>query len=210
MSYSPTPGLTLDRIALVVLAAGASTRMGSPKALVTFEGRALLEHLLSPHLLDRLADAVVVLGHHCDRVRPVAERIGCRCVLNPDPDRGRMTSIQVGLVAIPPHIDAVFLQGVDCPLVRPATYEQLAAQLGGADVAIPRYEGRDGHPPLFSARLVPRIVAAQADESLRSVLYSDDVLRVAVDVDDPGVLLNIDRPEDLNQLAAVWRRRDCG
>jgi len=209
MSYSPTPGLTLDRIALVVLAAGASTRMGSPKALVTFEGRALLEHLLSPHLLDRLADAVVVLGHHCDRVRPVAERIGCRWVLNPGPDRGRMTSIQVGLVAIPPHIDAVFLQGVDCPLVRLATYEQLAAQLGGADVAIPRYQGCDGHPSLFSTRLVPRIVDVPADESLRNVLYSGDVRRITVDVDDPGVLLNIDRPEDLDQLAVVWRRRNC-
>ncbi len=209
MSHPPTPALTLDRIALVVLAAGASTRMGTPKALVTFEGQALLEHLLSPHLLDRLADAVVVLGHHCDRVRPVAERIGCRCVLNPDPDRGRMTSIGAGLAAIPPHIDAVFLQGVDCPLVRLATYEQLAAQLGGADVAIPRYDGRDGHPPLFSTRLVPRIVNARADESLRNILYSNDVRRVAVDVDDPGVLLNIDRPEDLDQLAMVWRRRDC-
>lgn len=209
MSYrpTPTPALTLDRTALVVLAAGAATRMGSPKALVTFEGRTLLEHLLSPHLLDRLADAVVVLGHHCDRVRPVAEQVGCRWVLNPDPDRGRMTSIQVGLAAIPPHTDAVFLQGVDCPLVRLATYERLAAQLGDADVSIPRYRGRDGHPPLISTRLLPAIVGARPDDSLRNILYSDDVRRTAVDVDDPGVLLNIDRPEDLSQLARLRPHR---
>ena len=67
--------LELRDIALLVLAAGRSTRMGSPKALVEHEGRPLVEHLLAPPLLREFGDVVVVLGHHADAVRPVGRTV---------------------------------------------------------------------------------------------------------------------------------------
>ena len=211
------PGaLALPDIALLVLAAGQSTRMGSPKALAEFGGRPLLEHVLAAPLLRELGDVVVVLGHHADALRPIVDRLGYRSVLNPDPDRGRTGSVQTGLQSLPAALRAVFVQPVDCPIILPETYLALAAAIGQDDVAIPSYRGKRGHPPLFSAALIPRILAAGPDESLRTLLQgpvgrfsksSCEVRCRVVEVDDPGVLVNVDRPEDLQQLAVIVGRR---
>jgi molybdenum cofactor cytidylyltransferase len=196
-----------DRIALIVLAAGRSTRMGSPKALVELDGRPLLEHLLSPGLFLKFGDVVVVLGHHAESLRPIVERSGYRQVVNGDPDQGRTGSVQVGLAALRGTIDAAFVQPVDCPLVAPETYAALLEVLPSVDVAIPSCQGRHGHPPLLSAALFPRILAAGPDEPLRDILLGAGVRRRYVEVNDPGVLLNVDRPEDLDQLAALYSAR---
>jgi len=228
-SCENAPGaLALADIALLVLAAGQSARMDSPKALVQFEGRPLLEHLLAPRLLREFGDVVVVLGHHADALRPIVDRLGYRSVVNPDPDRGRTGSVQTGLKALRPAVRAVFVQPVDCPMILPETYLALAAAIGSCDVAIPSYLGKHGHPPLVSAALIPRILAAGPDEPLRELLQAGwhgdacvamhgsnmPTLRVGmapgcrfVEVDDPGVLVNVDRPEDLQQLAVLYAGR---
>jgi CTP:molybdopterin cytidylyltransferase MocA len=194
------PALDLCHVALLVLVAGRSMRMGSPKALMLHEGRPLIEHLLAPPLLREFGDVVVVLGHHADAVRPAVERCGYRCVVNPDPDRGRTGSVQAGLRALSTAARAVFVQPVDCPLIRPQTYVSLATALGTADVAVPSYCAQRGHPPLLSARIIPPILAAAPDEPLRNLLQAADVDYRFVEVDDPGVLVNINRPEDLQAL----------
>jgi molybdenum cofactor cytidylyltransferase len=195
--------LGLQEIALLVLAAGRSTRMGSPKALVEFEGRPLLEHLLAPPWLQEFGDVVVVLGHHADALRPVVARLGYRRIVNPDPDRGRTGSVHVGLRALRAAVRAVFVQPVDCPIILPQTYLALAAAIGSADVAIPIYRGKHGHPPLLSVKIIPQILAAGPDEPLRELLQAREVGYRLVEVDDPGVLLNIDRPEDLQRLTSL-------
>jgi CTP:molybdopterin cytidylyltransferase MocA len=184
--------------ALVVLAAGRSTRMGSPKALAEFRGRPLIEHVVSPAWLRELGDVVVVLGHHAEVVRPLVTRLGYRHVVNPDPDQGRTGSVQTGLKALGESVRAVFVQPVDCPIVLPQTYAALAGAIGPADVALPSYRGNNGHPPLLSAKIIPQILAAGPDVPLRDLLHAPEVARRCVEVEDPGVLLNIDRPEDLH------------
>lgn len=190
-------------IALLVLAAGRSRRMGSPKALVEFEGRPLVEHLLAPPLLRDFGDVVVVLGHHHEALLPAIARAGCRYVVNRNPDQGRTGSAQVGLRMLRASIRAVFVQPVDCPIILPRTYAALATALGSSDVVIPCFRGQRGHPPLFSARNVPQILAASPDQPLRDLLQAPGTECRFVEVDDPGVLINIDRPEDLQSLFAL-------
>jgi molybdenum cofactor cytidylyltransferase len=192
--------LALHDIAILVLAAGQSTRMGSPKALIAHEGRPLIEHLLAPPLLREFGDVVVVLGHHADVVRIAVERCGYRHVVNPDPDRGRTGSVQAGLRVLGAAVRAVFIHPVDCPIIRPQTYVSLAAAIGPADVVIPCCGEQRGHPPLLAARIIPRILAAAPDEPLRNLWQAPDIDCLFVAVDDQGVLLNIDRPEDLQTL----------
>ena len=196
--------INFDRLALVVLAAGQSSRMGRPKALIELDGRTLLEHMLTRPVLDALGDVVVVLGHHADALRPIVERCNRRHVLNDEPDRGRTGSIQCGLQALRPDIEGVFLQPVDCPLVMPDTFHTLAGHLGEADVVIPTHHGQGGHPPLFAARLFEAIAAAGPDQPLRDILSAPDVSRGTIELDDPGVLLNVDRPEDLAALHELY------
>jgi CTP:molybdopterin cytidylyltransferase MocA len=177
--------------------------MGVPKALVEFEGRPLAEHLLAPPLVREFGDVVVVLGHDAEAVRPVVARLGYRHVVNPDPDCGRTGSVHAGLGALGAAFRAVFVHPMDCPIILPETYLSLAAAIGPADVAVPVYRGNRGHPPLVSAKIIPRILAARPDEPLRDLLQARDVIRRLVEVDDPGVLVNIDRPEDLEQLRSL-------
>jgi len=192
--------MNFDRLALVVLAAGQSSRMGEPKALIELDGRPLLEHILTGPLLDKLGDVVVVLGHHADALRPIVQRCNRRHVLNDHPDRGRTGSIQCGLQTLSPDIEGVFLQPVDCPLVMTDTFRSLAGHLGQADVVIPTHNGQGGHPPLFAARLFESILAAGPDQPLRDILSAPGISRCTIELDDPGVLLNVDRPEDLAAL----------
>jgi molybdenum cofactor cytidylyltransferase len=184
-------------VAVVILAAGNSTRMGSCKALIPLAGRPLIEHVLSSAFVRRLGEAIVVLGHEAEQIRPVAERFRCRCVLNPDPDRGRTGSVQAGLAVLGPEILAAFIQPVDCPLIREETYLALIDALGHAQVAIPCHQGAHGHPPLMSRAVFPRILAAGPEELLRDLLHSSAIQRAFVEVNDAGVLLNLNRPEDI-------------
>ena len=192
--------MNFDRLALVVLAAGQSSRMGQPKALIELDGRPLLEHILTGAVLDELGDVVVVLGHHADAIRPIVERCNCRHVLNDEPDRGRTGSIQCGLRLLHPDIRGAFLQPVDCPLVSPNTFRSLAGHLGEADVVIPTHNGQGGHPPLFASRLFEAILAAGPDQPLRDILNAPGISRCTIELDDPAVALNVDRPEDLAAL----------
>jgi CTP:molybdopterin cytidylyltransferase MocA len=180
--------------------------MGRPKALVSLEGRTLLEHILSSTIVRQCGGVWVVLGHHADEIHPIAKRFGARCVVNPDPDRGRMSSIQIGLAALDASIDAAFIQPVDCPLVRPSVYTALSQHLEDHDAATPTREGRGGHPPLIARSLFGSIGTADGDAPLRDIFRAPGVDRVRVPVDDPGVLLNVNRPEDLLDLQ---RRREA-
>jgi CTP:molybdopterin cytidylyltransferase MocA len=182
--------------------------MGSAKALAELHGRPLLEHLLAAAIVGEFGDVVVVLGHHAGALRPVVERLGHRHAVNPNPDRGRTGSVQVGLDAVRGGIEAVFLQPVDCPIILAETYRALAKSIASFDVAIPSVGGKHGHPPLVASSVVPRIMAAGPDEPLRDVLRSAGVRRRYVEVRDPGVLVNVDRPEDLSRLAALLPEAD--
>ena len=182
--------------------------MGFPKALAQFNGRPLLEHLLEPPLLRQFGDVVVVLGHHADALEPLVKGAGYRYVVNSSPDCGRTGSVQAGLSAIGPGIHAVFIQPVDCPIVAPQTYTAVAGAVGSAEVVVPSFGGRGGHPPLISRELFSRILAVGPDEPLRNVLRAPGVRRRYVEVDDPGVLVNVDRPGDLQQLTDLVADRD--
>jgi CTP:molybdopterin cytidylyltransferase MocA len=204
--------IPLNHTALIVLAAGRSSRMGMPKALAVFEGRTLLAHVLKMPLVGRFGDVVVVLGHDAEAIAAEVAAHGVRNVVNPVPDRGRTGSVQTGLHALGPKIEAAFVQPVDCPVVRAETYLALCEAMDDADVAVPMLvrqetggEPRRGHPPLVAARCFPHILAAAAVAPLRELLEGPGVRRRLVPVEDPGVLVNVNRPEDLRNIPSSGR-----
>jgi len=173
-------------IGCVVLAAGAGTRLGGvAKALLgapTFLARVVATA--------RADDVVVVVGPPFGAaVAAEAARLGARVVENPDPSRGMASSIALGFAAV--HGDAAWLWPVDHPAVQRATLEALLACEG--EVVRPRYRGRGGHPPLVAARLFPALAAMTG--TAREVFAAARV--VEVEVDDPGVVRDVDTPEDL-------------
>ena len=187
-------------IAGLILAAGESRRMGSPKALLDIGGQTFLDHLVAS-FSGICAPVIVVLGHGAEQVRA-----GLRAaneavfVVNADYRLGQFSSMQCGLRAVPAEARGVIFSLVDHPAVRPSTLSRLAAT--AAPLVIPRLNGRRGHPVFFSHILVAEFLALPADASARMVVERHAAEIEYIDVDDPGILQDIDDPETYRRLVA--------
>lgn len=183
----------------LILAAGASRRMGSPKALLDFDGETFLDHLI--RLFAAYCSPVVaVLGAEAERIRGgLRAADGALLVVNANWPAGQLTSLQCGLAALAPETEAVLFTLVDHPAVRPPT---LAALLAAppALLRIPSYQGRRGHPVLASGTLIPEFLALGPEGAARDVVNRHAAGIRYLETDDPGVVADIDDPEAYRRL----------
>lgn len=189
-------------LAGIILAAGASSRMGADKALLPYAGTTFLEHLVEL-LLPRVAPVIVVLGHHAERIRAVLPAaLGAEIVLNPDYRSGQLSSLQAGIRALPGGAEAALIILVDHPAIAPSTLDTLIERFQSSDASlvIPRCEGRRGHPVVFSRAILDEIAALPATATAKQVVHTHLQDTVYVDVADPGVLKDVDTPADYENL----------
>jgi CTP:molybdopterin cytidylyltransferase MocA/SAM-dependent methyltransferase len=195
-------------VAAIVLAAGASSRFGSPKALAILEGRPLLEHVLDAVRTAGIDEIVVVLGHAAQEIEDGIDWLSEHRVRNPDP-RYLSGSLQAGLAAvldIEPPVKAVVVVLGDQPRTRPEVIRALisAGRSGDRPVVIPRYtDGGGANPVLLRADGFGLVDEASGDRGLGPLLSSDPNLVLEVPV--PGSNPDVDRPADLAEL--VWAER---
>lgn len=185
----------------VILAAGLSSRMGRPKALLPYRDTTFLGSLIDAFtgVLDR---TVAVLGAHASQIRPALPSApGLEIILNGNYDIGMLSSLQAGLAALPPEAPAAFTL-VDHPGLRAGGLSELcrALETSGAPVVIPRYRGQRGHPVLIAPAVAEQLRALPVEASPKDVIRSHRPTTVFVDLDDPAVTLDIDRPEDLQRV----------
>jgi CTP:molybdopterin cytidylyltransferase MocA len=197
-----------EPIVAVVLAAGASSRMGRPKALLNFDGVPAIGLVLDTCADAGAAAAVVVTAPGGEAVRaacasaplPVIE------VINPHPELGMLSSLQAGLRALPPAA-AFLLFPVDFPIVPATEVRRLAAHFaaGGGPILVPSHERRRGHPALIDRTLVPEFLALAPDQSARAVMAAHAAEIVYVAADDDRVLLDMDTPADYARCLDRYR-----
>lgn len=189
--------------AAVILAAGAGRRLGGvAKALLLHRGRTYLENVAIAARAVGLVDAVVVVGAPFgDVVAAHARQLGLRVRVNSAPERGMASSVALGFEAISAGPAAwAWLWPVDHPTVQASTLRALQSAIGDADVAQPRHAGRGGHPPLVARSWWSRLAACvDHADGARGVLRA--ARSVAVDVDDPAVVRDVDTPADLEMSA---------
>ncbi len=188
----------------LVLAAGKSERMGRDKALLEVRGQSPLEHIAAA--LPANTHVVVVAGPHNEEAvrRYVGEHemlAGWVVCVNEQPERGRTSSIQTGLA----HLSAFkpfLLWPVDIPLVHPDTVHSLlvATPLSPCCFRIPMCGDRRGHPVLLGRELHALVSALEPDQPLRELMARDDVEVEELTCEDPGILLDLNTPEDLKGL----------
>lgn len=187
------------RAAAVLLAAGASSRMGRAKALLPWRGRPLAAWQAA-QLAEHCGEVIIVLGGHAGAVREaVAGLPRARTVMNAGWEAGRAGSIRAGAGAIGPAADAVVIAGVDQPIdeATVAALLECLEEQPAAAIAVPRHLGRNGHPACFRAALIPELLAVdEATEGLRAVRRRHAAATAFVDVDDPGILLDLNTPGD--------------
>lgn len=179
----------------LVLAAGASTRMGQPKALLTLDGETFVGRIARRLRTSGCGSIAVVMGAHADEIESVLpmDVLGVR---HPGWADGMRSSLRAGLSALPEG--HVVLTHVDRPLVSTDTLTRLCATLELACVPrIPRHDGIPGHPVFIPATLRPRLMEVD-DIPLRTILSAH--APHFVEVDDPGVLMNINTPADYQRL----------
>jgi molybdenum cofactor cytidylyltransferase len=196
----------------VLLAAGASSRMGEPKQLLPFGERTVLGQGVHNHRVAGVAATVVVLGHHADAIRGAAsDTLAAADVSeawNERHEDGMFTSVQCGIrAAVELAADAVLMSLVDQPFVPPAVYADVmrAHALGSALVTIPTRGERRGHPVALSMDLREAILEpASPETTLRDVIkaHGERTRLVAVDADE--ILRDMDVPEEYARELRRW------
>jgi molybdenum cofactor cytidylyltransferase len=189
--------------AAVILAGGASRRMGSPKALLEIRGETFADRLIG--VFDGFcSQVVVVLGHDAGRIQKGIAR-EARFVVNPDHALGQLTSLQCGLRSIDSKPDAVLFTPVDCPSFSRETVASLldVFERRRAPAVVPRCDGRHGHPVLIASDLVGEFLALPAGATAREVIHRHAGHTLYVDVDDPGINRDVDDPDAYRLLLQV-------
>jgi molybdenum cofactor cytidylyltransferase len=198
-------------IAGIILAAGASSRMGSPKALLDYRGETFLDRLIRvfSHICDPV---IVVLGYHATAIQSgIRPRVTGRAqfVVNPDPDRGQLSSLQAALAVIPPDVDGFFFNPVDCPSAEPATLSLLTETILHRDPAtllvVPQFQCDHGHPVFAARPLIAEFLKLPPTAQARQVVHAHKSETQYVDVEDPGILADIDDLEAYRRLTGTRR-----
>lgn len=188
----------------LILAAGASTRMGQDKALLPWQGGTFLSSNIRG--LQPLTDLVIVVaGENEPNLEPIVNAEAAFLARNPFPERGQFSSLQRGLEEVLNRgRDAAIITLVDRPAVNPQTVEQLKNEFLQAEdqvwAIVPEFGGRHGHPIVIGREMIEAFLRAPVNSNARDVEHAHQNHIHYVPMNDPFVAINVDTPEDLEKL----------
>jgi len=188
-------------LAAVILSGGASSRMGSPKALLAYQGRPFLEHLLEVTAHRQIGVRRVVLGAHAE---PIAKAIDLKLdeiVINEDWEKGQLTSIQAALRSLPPGTDGIILCLIDHPLISADLVQELIECFykSGKPIVLPLYQGRRGHPVIFSSAVYDELLHAPLETGARAVVWAHSGEVEEMRTNEEGCVLNLNDPDTVKK-----------
>jgi molybdenum cofactor cytidylyltransferase len=186
-------------LAAVILSGGASTRMGSPKALLPYQGRPFLEHLLEVTKQPNIGLRRVVLGADADPIAKAVRLEPQELVVNEEWEKGQLSSVQAALRSLPPGTDGILLCLIDHPLISAALIQDLieAFYRSKKPIVLPVYEGRRGHPVIFSASLYEELLCAPFEKGARAVVWAHPGEIEEMRTNEEGCVLNLNDPETM-------------
>lgn len=191
----------------ILPAAGASRRMGRPKLLLPFRGRPLVAGVVDALRGGGVDTIVLVTAPGDEELRTWARTAGVAVAVNPDPERGMLSTIQQGLAAVggaaalAERSEALLVSPADLPNLDAGTVAVLLQRMEetGALLAVPVYRGKRGHPLAIAPALISEVEAL--DSTLKQLRDRHEAELLEVEVDDPGVVQDVDTPEEYERLA---------
>jgi len=197
-------------LAGIILAAGSSSRMKTPKALLKINDRTFLEEIyakMSPFV----KEVIVVVGADKDEILSKVNIKGAKIVYNENYERGMFSSVKKGLSAIASAVGGFVLNPVDCPLVMEKTYKDILRFHGTRPfcISVPSYKGKRGHPVIFPEALIKEIISApdDAEKGLNYFIKNHEKEVCVLNTNDKGVIININTPEVYESQLGGSRRR---
>jgi CTP:molybdopterin cytidylyltransferase MocA len=190
-------------LAAIILSAGASSRMGRPKALLPYREGTFLEHLIQVTRHPRIGVTRVVLGAGADEISAIAKLDPSQIVLNQHWQEGQLSSICAGIRSLENvETDGIILCPVDHPLVSAALVSDLVEKFYSNQklIVVPTYKGRRGHPAIFSQALFSELLAAPVDKGARAVVWAHAADVLEVPTEEEGVVMNINNPDMLQHV----------
>jgi molybdenum cofactor cytidylyltransferase len=196
--------------AIMILAAGLSSRMGHHKLLLPLGGRPVVAHSVGAALVSSLRPIVVVLGHDAARVRAALPPGDLLVVENPAYADGLSTSVRAGLDALPQDVSGAIIALADQPFVTPSHFQRIAetARTTGAPIVVATYGGQRGNPVYFARSCFDELRAVSGDAGGRVVIARHSAEVVPVEIGDRAAALDMDVPADYDQLLALWSQRN--
>jgi molybdenum cofactor cytidylyltransferase len=182
----------------ILLTAGKSTRMGSLKALLPWKGTTLLQHQLSQFHLSKVDQLIVVLGYQSTKLLPYLENVSAQLVWNEHYEMGKTESIKKGLFSLNEKTDCIMIASVDQP-VSQALIDAMVTQFieTKSKIIIPVYNGKRGHPILFSSELLEELRQINEDTNgLKAIVHKRKQEISELTVEDRSVLFNFNSPKD--------------
>ena len=186
----------------ILLAAGFSSRMGQLKQVMRLGGHPMIRQAAEPFLAAGLK-LVVVLGHEKERVKAALDGLDCEYTINPRPENGMFFSVQLGCRQIAQG-EGCLLSTCDCPGISPRTIQaiRVALKVNPEKVIIPSFRGRRGHPAGLPAFLLEKIRTLPIETPGLNSLWREHLEMLKhLEVDDPAVLRDLDRPEDVERIS---------
>jgi molybdenum cofactor cytidylyltransferase len=189
-------------VSAIILAAGESTRMGTQKALLPWEGAPTLiaYELAQLASIEDVREIIVVTGHQPQRITEIVSRSRkARAVQNDAYTTGKVSSIRAGVAAVSDEAASIMLCAVDQPrsssILSTLLNEHFARK---ATITLPAHHGHRGHPVIFDALLRDELLAIREEtQGIRAVLERHAGAVNAVELDDPAILLDLNTPGDL-------------
>jgi molybdenum cofactor cytidylyltransferase len=189
-------------LAVAILAAGESRRMGRPKALLTFRGKTFAEHLVSSTRHERVGPTRIVLGAQAEEIRKQLPFDPAWIVENPDWQQGQLCSIQAVVRRLSPGAtEGLIVCPVDHPLITNFLVAQLIQEFdsAGKQIVLPTFRQKRGHPVIFRASLYEELLSASPEVGARAVVWAHAQDVAEVETSEEGVVLNLNDPETLKK-----------
>ncbi|CAN5550803.1 hypothetical protein BH09CHL1_BH09CHL1_22770 [soil metagenome] len=198
--------MSIPKVAIIVMAAGTSRRLGQPKQLLELGGEPLIRHTVRHAMAVKASEVIVVLGNEAGAIGAAIGDLGQRTVINERFAEGQSTSMIAGLNALAGDVDAVVMMLGDQPTVTTQLINDLIDRFAmtNARIVQPYYDdGKPGNPGLIRRDLIPELLQVTGDIGAREVVraHRDEVERVDVRLPHP---LDVDTDEDYQELLKFW------
>ena len=193
----------MSMIIAIVLSAGESRRMGSPKALLPIGGETFIERIVSALEKSNVGRIIVVLGHNAEEIKQKISHLPVTVVVNEDYAKGQLSSLIAALRSleteeVAPEVDGLLVHLVDLPFLNPSLVNAMIDRFYASNklIVVPSHKGRRGHPVIFSRKLFPELLRAPLDQGAKAVTRAHRDETLEIETEDGNVLVDIDTPED--------------